>query len=962
MSINLPIPQITAPFMFWCQKVLPLVYDDSLSYYEVLCKLVTYVNGLRDDVIKLGEDVSELNKLYNELAKLLDDYFSAGVQDSVNKKLDEMASDGYFDNILSKYVTEYFSLNFDTTQQALDYHFSVGQTVHTNGYYSPGDGGACTFQVVTDAPFSGIKTSDGLYLMPTTVNKVITPEIYGARGDKLTDDSGALQKALDCCFKNPTSFTFKGTRFKNYGVATPIDIDMSNVPNSDGLIDFNGAKITAIANKMQYVLSYKTTGSVNGSYVHHAKTTLTNVVIECNNEKAHTGLYIPYSAGTLFSNINIFGCRRGILLAGGFESTITHCFVRRNADDDIVAKMDPDDDGVPDANWVDPLKDVFPEKNREETMVDGKIDLVKTQCVGFELRVSDSFLNDCISVDCIVGTRISQGDNKITGFHPWNAACVKQLKHSCCVLTTGNNYFSNLTCDRFYIGVYCLYNIPNFFNNTLFTNQPTKDFNGDFDTYCWFINPDYAIRSNGGTVYANNTSVKGNTNTTGLKLNLNWCNLTYNCIHDINTHGKNVLNYIPHIDSRNKPNGSTNNIAHIKADTFGKIRSTTGTIKLDDKCNNALFTPGTTNAGFRNNTVFVANSSMVCTFENDEAWLNFGAVKDASKSVYMYIGSEGDGKFSLISGHKYLISLKYKTTNNYGRIFIKGDNAIFPSTSLVADGAEHLWWNMFDYSDSFRWTVGVPDAQNLAVGNIAITNIRCYDITNIPRYFLENTGAYFKRITDFIGGSMQSVTVPVRNDISFVSTQMPLEFGRNTTVNQSAKNYDALSDFYTVRYTAEGRPMIWCRKNTIVNPPEPNLYFENWCPVQFNNAMFAYFSTSITDYKNNFSFYLVKNNGNVYFPLYILSGDPNDGSFAIDKFDGDNFIFKLRSKINTNGEPAILTSFRANYDDGCDAPVVDSGNVIPIFENGGIYPILKGSGENEDYMRELPTIAYTIDY
>lgn len=123
MSINLPIPQTSAPFMFWCQKVLPLVYDDSLSYYEVLCKLVTYVNGLRDDVIKLGEDVSELNKLYNELAKLLDEYFNRGVQDSVNKKLDEMASNGFFDNILSKYITPYFSLNFDTTQNALAYHF-----------------------------------------------------------------------------------------------------------------------------------------------------------------------------------------------------------------------------------------------------------------------------------------------------------------------------------------------------------------------------------------------------------------------------------------------------------------------------------------------------------------------------------------------------------------------------------------------------------------------------------------------------------------------------------------------------------------------------------------------------------------------------------------------------------------------------------------------------------------------
>lgn len=961
MSINLPIPQTSAPFMFWCQKVLPLVYDDSLSYYEVLCKLVTYVNGLRDDVIKLGEDVSELNKLYNELAKLLDEYFNRGVQDSVNKKLDEMANDGYFDDILSKYITPFFSVNFDTTQNALAYHFSVGQTVHTNGYYSVGDGGACTFQVMRSAPISGIKTVNGLYLMPTNVNEVITPEIYGAKGDGVTDDSVALQKALDCCFKNPSIFTFKGTRYQNYGVGTPIDIDMSNVPNIDGLVDFNGAKITAIADKMQYVLSYKTTGSANGSYVHHAKTTLTNVVIECNHEKAHTGLYIPYSAGTLFSNINVFGCRRGILLAGGFESTITHCFVRRNGDDDIVKKMDPNDDGVPDDNWNDPVKNVFPEKNREETMVDSKIDLVKTQCVGFEMRVSDSFLNDCIAVDCIVGARITQGDNKITGFHPWNAACIKQLNHSCCVLTTGNNYFSNLTCDRFYIGVYCLYNIPNFFSNTLFTNQPTADFNGDFDTYCWYINPDYAIRSNGGVIYANNTSVKGNINTTGLKLNLNWCNVTYNCIHDTNTHGKNVLNYIPHIDSRNKKNGTTSNISNVTADTYGRISSTTDTIKLDEKCNNSLFTAGTTNAGHSNNTVYGANCSFECTFENGEAWLTQLTAKDLTKSAYMFINSVSENKFTLINGHKYLISLKYKTTNTDGRIFISGaNNVIYPTTKMNTDGAEHLWWNMFDYSGNLQWTVGVGDGSK--AGNISFTNIRCYDITNIPRYFLENTGAYFKRLTDFIGGAMQSVTVPIRDDISFVSTPMPLEFGKNPTLAQSAKNYDALSDFYTVRYTAEGKPMIWCHKNTIINPPDPNLYFENWCPVQFNNAMFAFFSVYMTDYKNNFSFYLNKTNGEVTTPLYILSGDPNDATFAVNRFDGDSFTLKLRSKINTNDEPAILTSFRANYDDGCDSPVIDNGNVIPIFENGGIYPILKGSGENEDYMRELPTIAYNIDY
>ena len=31
-----------------CPKILPLVYDESLSYYEVLCKLVDKVNDVID--------------------------------------------------------------------------------------------------------------------------------------------------------------------------------------------------------------------------------------------------------------------------------------------------------------------------------------------------------------------------------------------------------------------------------------------------------------------------------------------------------------------------------------------------------------------------------------------------------------------------------------------------------------------------------------------------------------------------------------------------------------------------------------------------------------------------------------------------------------------------------------------------------------------------------------------------
>ena len=50
------------PFRFWCQKVLPLVYDDELSYYEVICKCVDYINNLIENDKAISNDVEQLKK------------------------------------------------------------------------------------------------------------------------------------------------------------------------------------------------------------------------------------------------------------------------------------------------------------------------------------------------------------------------------------------------------------------------------------------------------------------------------------------------------------------------------------------------------------------------------------------------------------------------------------------------------------------------------------------------------------------------------------------------------------------------------------------------------------------------------------------------------------------------------------------------------------------------------------
>lgn len=58
-----------APLRFWCQKVLPLVYDDSLSYYELLCKVVDYINNL----IETDNDIiSDMDSMKSDLAVVKD--------------------------------------------------------------------------------------------------------------------------------------------------------------------------------------------------------------------------------------------------------------------------------------------------------------------------------------------------------------------------------------------------------------------------------------------------------------------------------------------------------------------------------------------------------------------------------------------------------------------------------------------------------------------------------------------------------------------------------------------------------------------------------------------------------------------------------------------------------------------------------------------------------------------------
>ena len=104
-------------FKFWCYKVLPLVYDDSLSYYELLCKVVKYINDLIDSDKAIIEDVDELKKDVEFVKNWIDNFDTTTLENLLSEILAKMifveiTDSGYF----MYYIPEgWEDITFNTT-------------------------------------------------------------------------------------------------------------------------------------------------------------------------------------------------------------------------------------------------------------------------------------------------------------------------------------------------------------------------------------------------------------------------------------------------------------------------------------------------------------------------------------------------------------------------------------------------------------------------------------------------------------------------------------------------------------------------------------------------------------------------------------------------------------------------------------------------------------------------------
>ena len=107
-------------FRFWCQKVLPLVYDNSLSYYEVLCKVVKYINDLIDSDKEIVADIDVLKKEMDEVLEFMEKYREEAekiIKEEIEKYIATMVFFGITDNgyFVAYIPNSWKNITFNTT-------------------------------------------------------------------------------------------------------------------------------------------------------------------------------------------------------------------------------------------------------------------------------------------------------------------------------------------------------------------------------------------------------------------------------------------------------------------------------------------------------------------------------------------------------------------------------------------------------------------------------------------------------------------------------------------------------------------------------------------------------------------------------------------------------------------------------------------------------------------------------
>lgn len=104
-------------FRRWCCSVLPLVYDDTLSYSELLYKCIKYINDLIEQDKVFASEIEELKKEMQTVLNYIDNFDTEFAKSVIEKYIAtmifvEISDSGY----IVYYIPEKWEdITFNTT-------------------------------------------------------------------------------------------------------------------------------------------------------------------------------------------------------------------------------------------------------------------------------------------------------------------------------------------------------------------------------------------------------------------------------------------------------------------------------------------------------------------------------------------------------------------------------------------------------------------------------------------------------------------------------------------------------------------------------------------------------------------------------------------------------------------------------------------------------------------------------
>lgn len=235
------------PFVRFCTASVPMVFDNSMSYYECLCALNKFIQDLVNTVNYNATQLDGLQEGFKELKDYVDNYFAnLDVQAEINAKLDEMAEGGQLATIIAQFLAAAPVFAYGTIAEmaaATNLNDGCIARVLGNTLAANGDGAYYIIRTKTGADdpdgVNLVAIGDslvGVRVQDAAIKKITDNPINvlfnGVKGDGVTDDTLAIQAIID---NNPQATIYFPAG--NYLVSDTIKIKQAAIDLPDFIFD-----------------------------------------------------------------------------------------------------------------------------------------------------------------------------------------------------------------------------------------------------------------------------------------------------------------------------------------------------------------------------------------------------------------------------------------------------------------------------------------------------------------------------------------------------------------------------------------------------------------------------------------------------------------------------------------------------------------------------------------------------